>query len=106
MTRAMGDDEGPVEFLSGMKVTARKVYTIEFSGPEEEYVKVAHELMLSETQEGLDSMDAGDATGAFISLAESKTHFEEWGSIMFEARGYRVTIAQAWDRFEYTGEWK
>lgn len=89
-----------------MKVTAKKVYRIEFNGPEEEYVKIANDLMLEATQHGLDSYDTGDATGAYISLAEDESMLHEWGAVSFERRGYRVTVSESWDRFEYTGEWK
>lgn len=92
-----------------MKVQAKKVYTITWDGTEEDYIRAADDLMRRRCNEGLDSWDLGDATGAVLAWAEAPAKIEQIGgdlgtehdSCFFTFEGHMLGVSWEWDLFEY-----
>lgn len=92
-----------------MKIIVNRTYTIEFDGTMEQYIDLAECIV----DDGLDSHDCGDATGAYIDQAN-----RDWttpGMAVFNDAPTRPWLGQAGsntaivtfedDSFIYEGEW-
>lgn len=82
-----------------IKTIARKVYTITWDGTEEEAIQAADFLRKVYLGEGLDSLDLGDTTGAWIEIAESQNEPD----MVLVHRGHTMTLSTSWDLFEHEG---
>lgn len=79
-----------------MKCVAKKVYTMTSDAPTEEaLIEFADSL----DPNGLDSMDLGDAMGAFLGYMD--THFETDNEMLVAPEGFTVTISWTWDLFQW-----
>lgn len=78
---------------------ARKVYTITWDGTEEEGVRAADFLRTEILGEGLDSLDYGDATGAWIEIAESNNEPD----MVLVHEGHTLTLSTGWENFAHEG---
>lgn len=87
-----------------MLVTAKKVYTINWDGNAKDYIKFADEVVQKYCHHRLDSLDFGDATGAFIEAHEALMILENTdSSSAFMYNSSVCTVDEDWESFEYEG---
>jgi hypothetical protein len=102
-----------------MKVRVKKEYEIDIEGSEFGYILLANEAVKEENggEEGIDELDAGDATGGLVELAELN---EGSGSFVlgplgedviykeqfhYEDQECKVVVTATTYIFKYEGEW-
>ena len=83
-----------------MKIIVNRTYTIEFDGTLKQYIELAEQIV----DDGLDSHDCGDATGAYVDQAN-----RDWshpGIAVFNApQRVMAIVTFEDDLFIYEGEW-
>ena len=84
------------------KVTIPMTVTITYNGSETAFISNADYLSRSWFNEGLDSLDAGDATGVFLRMLESG--HDEDDSLNFDD-GTTVRFTREYDLFQHEGDW-
>jgi len=76
-------------------VVAKKVYTITYEGTDDAYIQLADQLA-----QGLDSLDLGDATGAYCQYADEHDA-DSIGEHIVAGPGIAVTISTDWELFQW-----
>lgn len=92
-----------------MKVQVRKAFSITWDGTPAQYIAMADDLMRRRVNQGLDSWDLGDATGAILAWADSPATVDQIGgdlgtehdSCFFTYEGNMLGVSWEWELFEY-----
>lgn len=81
---------------------AKKVFRFKTDAPNQEsLVRFADEMSEKYLGEGLDSLDIGDALGAFLRIAESDTQNDSGEFLWLSPQGFTVIISQDWELFQW-----
>lgn len=83
-----------------MIVTAKKVYTINWDGNAMDYIRLADQVAREHLGERLDSLDFGDATGAFCAVHDK---FEDLGYSCYMWKDAICQVNTDWELFTYEG---
>lgn len=70
------------------EVKIKREFTIKFDGTMEQYIEIANAL----SPNGLDSLDAGDATGAWIEIATLELAQTEEGHFIYREDDFLLTM--------------
>lgn len=84
------------------KVTIPVTITLSYDGTEQQFIDAAERLSLQDYNEGLDSLDAGDATGLFLRVLDDG--HDEDDPIRF-ADGTTLYYERSIDLFQHSGDW-
>lgn len=94
-----------------MKCRAKRVYNLTIDGPNKDeakpFIRLAHELSLESFGEGLDSLDMGDAMGAFIRLADAEAEANNHllSDHLWVGHGIMVTMSTDWELFDWNAQY-
>ena len=84
------------------KITIPQTITLSYDGTQSQFVHNCDRLAIAEFGQGLDSLDAGDATGLITQLLE--LGHDEDDPIRF-ADGTTIYISRSTDLYKHEGNW-